>query len=252
MPISKNSIKYVQSLRQKKFRQKYNNFVIEGDKIAIEVLQSSLPIKVVYALKDWLEEHKSLLNVLNCPVEEVSSIELKKISDLKTPNKVLLIAEMPSPEMEPSMVQNDLSLFLDGIQDPGNMGTILRIADWFGIAHVFCANGCVDVYNSKVVQSSMGAFLRVKAIPSSYEAIKADFPTLPSYATTLHGANVFTNELTSNGLIMIGNEGKGLSEALIHAANHRITIPSFSESGAESLNAGVATGIICAAFRGAK
>jgi len=150
------------------------------------------------------------------------------------------------------MVQNDLSLFLDGIQDPGNMGTILRIADWFGIAHVFCANGCVDVYNSKVVQSSMGAFLRVKAIPSSYEAIKADFPTLPSYATTLHGANVFTNELTSNGLIMIGNEGKGLSEALIHAANHRITIPSFSESGAESLNAGVATGIICAAFRGAK
>ncbi|MBL7793767.1 MAG: RNA methyltransferase, partial [Saprospiraceae bacterium] len=162
MAISKNTVKFVKSLHQKKFRQKYDIFVVEGDKMAREMLgQSAVAVEQVYAVEAWATTYAGLLRGRNdLDLVIVTERELSQISSLTTPNQVLVVAHKPDWEW-PSLLHFTRALYLDGIQDPGNMGTILRIADWFGIPFVFCSDTCVDVFNSKVIQASMGAFLRV-------------------------------------------------------------------------------------------
>ena len=249
MTISKSKLKYLKSLHLKKFRQKYNNFIVEGDKIARELLLSkAFEIEVILATDSWIETSKNELGSINAPLFKISLTDLKQISTLSTPNQVLIVAKQRPQELNFESVNQELSLYLDGIQDPGNLGTILRIADWFGIPYVFCSKDCVEVYNSKVLQSSMGAFLRVQCHYLSLEQL-IQATNLSVYGTILQGKNIYETQLTSKGIIVIGNEGKGIRKENIPLLDHQVTIPSYGQSGAESLNAAIATGIICSIFR---
>lgn len=247
MHLSKAKIKYIRSLQKKKFRQRYDKFIAEGSKIVDEILNHPLmEVEFIVGTTSWINTNHSLNE--NILVFEANSKELSEISTLSTPNEVLLVAS-PLPTIFPDgEISQDLSIFLDGIQDPGNLGTILRIADWFGIQHVFMGEGTVDVYNPKVIQSSMGAFLRVQCHSISGEALFEKFPDTRIMGADMNGNNIFTlSEVEKKGIIVIGNEGKGLSEWMRNKIEHWISIPS--QGGAESLNAAVAAGIICAVFR---
>ena len=245
--LSKNNIKYIRSLKLKKFRQKYNKFVVEGNKIALEMIQSgSVTIENIYALSSWVKTNEHLLKFHNDKLRLVSEKELQKISFLKTPNEVLIVAEAFDNQVDEATVLNGVSLFLDGIQDPGNMGTIIRTADWFGIESIFCSSNCVSLYNSKVLQSTMGAFLRVKTLHYTLPELLEQVGDLPVFGAAMNGENIFSINKPENGIIVIGNEGKGISTELNSSINKWIHIPSGNSTGAESLNAAVATGIICA------
>ncbi len=247
--LSQNKIKYLTSLQSKKFRQKYNIFVAEGEKICLEILkEKKIEVESIFAIKSWCEKHAYLLQHYGAKVEEISESELKKISSLTTPNQVLITARPQDFALDKNLIFNDLVLYLDGIQDPGNMGTILRNADWFGIPYVFCSDTCVDIYNSKVIQSSMGAFLRVKSKEISLPTLLDGAKNIPIYGALLEGENIFQSKLEQKGIIVIGSEGKGISDANLPLISHKIKIPDYG-NGAESLNAAVASGIICALFR---
>ncbi len=250
MPLSKNKEKYIRSLSEKKYRQVYNNFIAEGTKLAYEMLNASnIVIEAIFAQKGWILTNKDLLISHEALVEEVTQKELKQISQLTTPNQVLIIAKQPKVNLDANVVAKDWSLYLDRIQDPGNMGTILRIANWFGIQHIFCSLDSVEVYNFKVIQASMGAFLRVKVIPIEFDALKQQFPNLPTYAAMLKGRSVFQPMLSTSGLVAMGNESQGLSPSILAQVDHPITIPAYGTHDMESLNVAVSTGIICAALR---
>lgn len=245
--LSLNKIKYVQSLHSKKNRQKYDIFVAEGEKIAEEILNNpNIEVENIFGTSKWIEKNDFLLKKFDNLLIEVSEQELKKISLLTTPNQVLILAKTPQFEVVKSIIHKDLVLYLDGIQDPGNMGTILRIADWFGIKYVFCSDTCVEVYNPKVIQATMGAFLRVHTKEINIDEILDD--TIPVYGALLEGNDIFKEKLEKKGIIIIGNEGRGISPHLQSKITNPIFIPAYGQ-GAESLNAGVATGIICALFR---
>ena len=262
MALSKQKIKYIQSLKIKKQRQKYGNFIVEGDKMALELLANSrFFIENIIALETWIEEHKLLLKPHLNKILTATENDIKQISNLSTPNKVFIIAQYPildisvgipmgkdSMEQQSSdLMANNFTLFLDGIQDPGNMGTILRIADWFSIPYVFCSETCVDVWNPKVIQASMGAFLRVHTQEIAFEQLKNKFPKLPVFAAILRGGNIFEKTYPKHGIIVIGNEGSGVSDFILNQTNFKISIPG--GGGAESLNAAVATGIVCAVLK---
>ena len=247
MALSKANIKHIQSLQQKKFRQRNQSFVIEGTKIAKEVLlQKSTAVKAIYATQIWVDSHRDLLAKYTAILTVVSSAELKKISNLKTPQHILIELGMTTAKLDAKNLPNTLCLALENIQDPGNMGTIIRIADWFGIRHIFCSIGCVDIYNPKVLQATMGSFLRAEI---HYTDLKVLFEAqdLPIYGAVLGGKNVLKTKLQTEGFLLIGNEGRGISEELQSYITEGITIPSYGN--AESLNAAVATGILCAMFR---
>lgn len=236
--LSKKEIKYIQSLGSKKNRDEFGVFLAEGPKIVAELLQL-VPghIEKVWALKEWITENKGILKSL--PVEEVASFELQKISQLQTPNQVVcVVKQQPVPEPDAA---NNFCLYLDAVQDPGNFGTIMRIADWFGIAQLICSPGCADVYNPKVVQSTMASIARVKVY---YDVDKSWLTKqqVPVYAAVLNGKNVYEHPKVQEGILIIGNESKGIDAALQQLATHKITIPK--KGAAESLNAAVATGII--------
>ena len=247
--LSRNTIKYIQSLQQKKFRQKYRKFIVEGEKMASEIVQSpSLVIDGIYALPDWIEDNKTLLKPITSITHAINAKELERISKLKTPNKVLCICSIPVYKIDSSLINKNLTIYLDGIQDPGNMGSILRIADWFGIPYVFCSASCEELYNPKVIQSSMGAFLRVRSFIKELAELKRESPNLPIFATVLGGTNIYSLSPKKKGILVIGNEGNGISATALALADHQVTIPKAKEGGAESLNAAVATGILCSAF----
>lgn len=250
MALSKSTIQYIKSLQLRKFRQKYNNFIAEGDKIVSEIIhQAPELVEQIYALPEWMDAQAASIRALPNQVQAVSAIELKKISGLVTPNQVLAIVRQPALRLESDTFATELSLYLDAIQDPGNMGTILRIADWFGIRYVICSPNCVEVFSPKVVQASMGAFLRVKALEMNLLDIKNQFPDLPVYGAVLNGEHLFKASRSKNGILVIGNESRGISTEVEALLTHRISIPSAPGGGAESLNAAVATGIIVAVFK---
>jgi TrmH family RNA methyltransferase len=234
--LTKNEIKYIQSLYHKKQRDEDQLFIAEGPKLAKEILTSSYFIKQVYATAAWINKNKST----PVPVIEVSDVELSRISNLQTPNEVVVVARQMVPEYE-LVLPGKFTLVLDGIQDPGNMGTIIRIADWFGIQQIVCSSDSVEIYNPKVVQSTMGSILRVKCWYKDLAEWTSEID-LPVYGALLDGLDVFTIGRVSEGLLVIGNESKGIREPLLSRITHRITIPN--NGGAESLNAAVATGII--------
>ena len=247
MAISTNKIKFIKSLHQKKFRQKYNNFIVEGDKIAKELLKSgSFSIIGIYATELWLETNKDLLKLHPQNIFKVSLTELGRISALRTPNQVLIVAEIPTSVFPDS--HTDFGLYLDDIQDPGNMGTILRIADWYGIKTIFISAETVELFNPKVIQASMGAFLRTKVIRTSLKELTASFPNKKIYGAFMEGENIFTTQKVKDSLLVIGNEGKGIHSDNRPFIDQPITIPSGKNGQAESLNAGIATGIICTEF----
>jgi TrmH family RNA methyltransferase len=246
--ISKNTIKYLRSLHLKKFRQKYNKFIVEGDKICREFLQQSrFKLDTLYATEDWLETNENLINVYPEQCFDVSDRELKQISALKTPNQAVIVADIDDESIDFTKVKEGWALYLDGLQDPGNMGTILRIANWFGIDYVFKSVDTVEIYNPKVLQASMGAFLRVHVETLDLEDLKAQMgEEFPIVGTVLNGENIYDYQGPKNGIIVIGNEGKGIAENNMEYLTHHLTIPSATQTGMESLNAGVATGIVCA------
>jgi TrmH family RNA methyltransferase len=248
MLLSKNKTKHLLALQQKKYRQKQKSFVVEGEKIAQEVLtQQKYKIRGIYATTDWIDSYQPILNPYRSIITTVTSNELKKISSLKTPNKVLLELDYALTEIPTSLENSSLQLVLENIQDPGNLGTIIRIADWFGIQNIFCSIGCVDIYNPKVIQATMGGFLRINTFYTKIEDLLEQYPHLPVYGAVLNGQNIFESQLKKEGFLLIGNEGRGLSDNILSKISHPITIPKYGK--AESLNAAVATGILCALFQ---
>lgn len=245
--LSKSIEKYVNSLKQKKYRYEEGRFIAEGEKLAEDLLRSHLRADKIIATTDWLETHQPLWDDKKSTVIEVSAIEMKKISGLVQPSSVMLILEMDATAIDEEKVKTGLNLVLEGVQDPGNMGTIIRIADWFGIASIFCSEDCVDVYNPKVVQASMGSVGRVPAMELPLNELFVSYPSLPAYAMQLEGESIFESNLKPDAFIVIGNEARGISASLTPYIHKRLTIPKFGQ--AESLNAAVAAGITCAIFR---
>lgn len=248
--LSKNKIKYITALQKKKFRSELQCFLAEGDKIVREL--AAFPqweVECILALPDWLDQYQPIFAGRKVEFIPITPDELTKISTLQTPNQVLAIVKM-QPEFEwQSHFSSDLALYLDGIQDPGNLGTILRIADWFGILQVYLSPDCVELYNPKVIQATMGSFLRIKVTQVELPALKSAIPGLTTYGALLSGENVFQVSAQHPALLIIGNEGKGIRDEYIPLIDRAISIPRHADGGAESLNAAVATGIICGVMR---
>ena len=251
--ISKNQLKYIRQLEQKKYRRREGCFVAEGTKVVGDLLQRYRP-EAVFATADWQAP-------AGITPQLVTDDELRRISFLQHPQQVLALFPLPpinytlgsaaSLREELSTLNLKLTLALDGVQDPGNLGTIIRIADWFGISTIICSEDTVDAWNPKVVQATMGSIARVNIIyinlPEFLDSLPADFPV---YGTFLDGDNIYTQELTHEGLIIMGNEGNGISDAVRAKVNRRLLIPDFHQGEtADSLNVAIATAITCSEFR---
>ena len=250
--LSKNKIKFINSLKLKKFRDINSLFVAEGTKLVDELINSNLPIHLLISTTDWKANFPFAGNVKEHI--ECNKSEIKKISQLKTAADVIAIAEYPKYSFSLSEIVSQLTLVLDGIQDPGNLGTIVRLADWFGIKNIICSNSTVDLYNPKVVQATMGALLRVKV----HYFDLADFfkevglsKDISVYGTYMQGENIYQSELPEKALIVMGNEGNGISSEVEPFITKRIAIPNFAkgQEESESLNVAVATGIILSEFK---
>jgi len=238
--ITKNQVKYIQSLGQKKSRDIENRFIAEGPKLVNELLTAeNCKIIQLFALKEWIDENPNASN--HTEVIELSDAELEKISQLTTPNRVLAVIEKIQWKNDPE-IKGNISIVLDTIQDPGNMGTIIRLADWFGIKNIFCSAECADVYSPKVVQASMGSISRVRVEYTDVLSWLIENNDLRIYAAVLDGRDITKMEKINEGIIVIGNESKGINTEMLKLANIQITIPG--KGKAESLNAAVATGII--------
>ena len=235
--LSKKEVKDIQSLRHKKFRDEANFFVAEGPKIVSELLKTA-PQNVIkiYALEEWMNSNHHLL--LDAEHQTISSGDLEKISQLQTPNEVVAVLHQFNSVVPED---NGVSLYLDAIQDPGNLGTIIRIADWFGIANVVCSEGCADLYNSKVVQSTMASIARVNVhYDKDFSWLKLQ--TRAKLAAMVDGDLFYEASLPENGVVIIGNESKGIQPSILELDVQKISIPRRGQ--AESLNAAVASGII--------
>jgi len=237
--ISANKKKYVNSLKQKKFRTQYNSFVVEGVKMVEELLLSDYEIDSIYATSNWILDNSSVV------CEEVSEKELSQISSLTAPNEVLAIVKQKDHQLID--LNSNLTIALDIIQDPGNLGTIIRTADWFGVRNIVCNEDSVDVYNSKVMQSTMGSFFRINIVYTNLHQFLIKNDDLTVYGALLEGDDIYSKELKSKGsVLLMGNESKGISTELIPFITDRISIPK--QGGAESLNVATATAILCSEF----
>jgi RNA methyltransferase, TrmH family len=246
--LSKNQIKFINSLKINKFRKAQGAFIVEGRKNVEELLASTLITKQIFASADWINNMaRSLSNVIECNI--CTDEELKKISDFITPDQVLAIAEIPVPIPEIDFTKN--ILVLDGIRDPGNMGTIIRTADWFGFDQIICSQDSVDIFNPKVIQATMGSFTRVNVIYTQLVDFLMNKPAgIPVYGAVLGGIELGNNTFNRAGMLIIGSESHGIRENILPLISHPVTIPDFNlnsvnERKAESLNASVATAILC-------
>lgn len=238
--ISINQKKLVNSLKQKKFRTERGLFVVEGVKLVQELLMSSYEVIEVYATTVWIENNQQI----EC--SEISEKELKSISSLKTPNEVLAVVKQKKPNLID--FSSLLNIALDKIQDPGNFGTIIRTADWFGVQNIVCSVDSVDVYNPKVLQATMGSFFRMNIIYMDLSQFLTENSSLKVYGALLDGENVYQKELISKGsVLLMGNESKGISAELRPFISEKILIPNFGR--AESLNVATATAILCSEFK---
>lgn len=235
--ISKTAVKYIKSLQDKKQRQKYDQFVVEGEKSIKELLKSQYEVVKLYANEVWIAKNELFIKDLN--VQMISDSELKQISFHQTPQQVLAIVKQIVPQIDFKI--NELILALDEIQDPGNLGTIIRIADWYGINKIICSKGCTDIYNPKCINSTMGSFTRVSVLYADILDV-VNSHHLNLIVSTFDGENIHHFDAIKSGVIVIGNEGHGISKTIIESASYKITIPKIGE--AESLNAAVSTAII--------
>ncbi len=235
----KSKVKYIQSLSQKKQRDQDGVFLAEGPKIINELLSApGIELLELYAVKDWLETRKGIDHSKTTEIDEGT---LEKISLLTTPNQVIGIFRKPSAITEP-VLKDKITLMADNIQDPGNMGSIIRCADWFGVLQVICSYDCADVFSPKAVQSTMGSVARVNTIYADLPTVIEKNPDIVTYAATLGGMSLYKTAPIKEGIILIGNESKGISKNLLALCRQQITIPK--TGAAESLNAAVAAGII--------
>ena len=231
--LSKNKIKYIRSLELKKKRKEEQVFVAEGHKLVGDLL-GHFPCKLLIATSNWLKmNHSATAN----EIIEVTQEELSRASLQKTPQEVLAVFVQPSYDLNPEVIKSSLCLALDDVQDPGNLGTIIRLADWFGIEHIFCSAGTADVYNPKTVQATMGALARVKVHYCSLPQLIESLADIPVYGTF--------------GLIVMGNEGKGVSPEVEKLINKKLYIPNYPQERetSESLNVAIATAVVCSEFR---
>ena len=250
--ISKNQIKYIRQLELKKFRKRENCFVAEGPKVVGDLMQQYQP-KAIFATEEWWKEERGKGKEICDSAVLVTEDELRRISFLQHPQQVLALFLLPQDTSLSSFhfPLSSLSIALDGIQDPGNLGTIIRIADWFGIDTIYCSEDTADAYNPKVVQATMGSLAHVHIIYCNlielFDSLPKDFPI---YGTLLDGDDIYQQPLSQEGIIVMGNEGNGISEAVRQRVTHRLLIPNFHQGpSAESLNVAIATAITCSEFR---
>lgn len=247
--LSKNLIKLVRSLDVKKFRKETNLFVAEGEKLVNDLIVSNVECYKIIAT----EKHADALkNKRDIEIITVSDDELKKVSFLKSPQGIVGLFKQKNNTPDINTPKKKLCLALDDVQDPGNLGTIIRIADWFGIEDIYCSIGTVDVYNPKTVQATMGAIARVNIyyvnLPQFLSSLEK---SIPIYGTFLNGKNMYEHKLSRNGVIVMGNEGNGIGSECEKFIDERILIPSFpaGRTTSESLNVSTATAIVCGEFR---
>ncbi|MBO7581982.1 MAG: RNA methyltransferase [Bacteroidaceae bacterium] len=248
--ISKNRIKYVRSLEMKKYRKAEGVFVAEGHKLVGDLLGAFQPVYVA-ATQEWMDGHAHELKGVEMDI--VTDEELRRVSLMETPQQVLAVFRQRIDEVDVNrVVGKQLCLALDDVQNPGNVGTIIRLADWFGIEHIFCSRGCADLYNPKTVQATMGAMARVQVhevdLPQMLSLLPDDVPV---YGTFLDGENLYGKSLENRGIIVMGNEGKGVSADVEAHVTERLYIPNYpaGRETSESLNVAIATAIVCAEFR---
>jgi RNA methyltransferase, TrmH family len=247
--ISRNRLKYIASLHQKKQRDEEGLFLVEGEKLVHELVGSGWKTDAVYALPEVADVYRKSDSKLL--VEEVSEQELEKMSSLKTPNKTLAVVYIPEPVKPDFPLENRLILALDEVRDPGNLGTILRLADWFGIGQVLCSNGTVELYNPRTVQATMGSIFRVKVCYGSLEEMlqQGKQKGYRVNAAVLDGENIYRVSTFKREILLLGNESRGIAASLLAIADRKISIPAHPRwSGAESLNVSMATAILCAEF----
>ncbi|RRD00854.1 TrmH family RNA methyltransferase [Prevotella sp. OH937_COT-195] len=248
--LSKNLIKYIHSLELKKFRKREKVFVAEGPKVVGDLLKVVQPKKLI-ATKEWFKKNGDS----DHEVEIVTNDELAKLSFLQHPQNVLAVFPIPRIKEKNDyshLLKGKLTLALDSVQDPGNLGTIIRIADWFGIDTILCSNETADVYNPKVVQATMGSIARVQVIyVDLVTALTSVKDNIPIYGTFLNGDSIYDSNLSNEGIIVMGNEGNGISKKIVDLITNRILIPSYPKERetADSLNVAIATAITCAEFR---
>lgn len=236
--LTNNDSKLINSLVKKKFRQKYNKFIVEGVKIIDELLRNGYGIEKIYTT-ELFSTDSDVDQIL------ISENELKKISQLVQPNTALALCEMPQQK---ELNLNGLVIALDDIRDPGNLGTIIRLADWFGVEQIICSHETVDMYNPKVIQSTMASFTRVQV---NYVDLKEVFSNYknPVLGTFMDGENVYKSELPKDAILLMGNEANGISQELIPFISDKITIPRFGKlQQTESLNVAMATGILLSEY----
>ncbi len=248
--LTNNKIKLIKSLDRKVNRTQNGVFIVEGEKMVDELLNSSFIVDEIFCLTDYAEPRQAILSKHNVSV--IDTGQLNKISHLKTPNKTLALVKTANQNFDAAILKNQLCIALDNIQDPGNLGTIIRTASWFGISSILCSQNTVDVYNPKVVQSTMGALFNVNVfyVDLYNQLNKLKTLGLPVYATSLTGNNVYNCNLTANGIIVMGNESGGVNSGIQNIVNQNLFIPKYSNAqNTESLNVSMATALICAEFR---
>ena len=240
--LSKSQIGFIKSLHQKKYRKEHGIFIIEGIKSIVEFIPSAYQIHSIY----FLPQYQSLLPKLpsNIKLFEVNNAELEKISTLQAPQGILALVHTPETKVfDKQLLRNNFSLVLDGIQDPGNLGTIIRTADWFGIKQVICSVNTVEVYNPKTVQATMGSLCRVNVTYQDLPALLKDID-IPVFGAMLDGNSLYETNWGTQGLVILGNEGQGVSPEIINLIDRPVTIPRVGL--AESLNVAVSAAILCA------
>jgi TrmH family RNA methyltransferase len=245
--ISKATIKKIHALDMRKFRRNERLFVAEGPKLVDELCATMKPVYIA-ALPEWISENAKIVSGTEYDI--VTPDELQRASLQKNPQQVIALFPIPEHRFCTEQLKNELVLMLDGVQDPGNLGTIARIADWFGIRNILCSTETADIYNPKAVQATMGALARVKFHYTDLLQLLSQYDG-PVYGTFLDGENIYGQELSENGIIVMGNEGKGISQGVGEMINRRLYIPNYpiGTQTTESLNVAIATSIVCAEFR---
>jgi RNA methyltransferase, TrmH family len=250
--VSKNKARFVISLQKKKVRDEEGLFVIEGDKLVREFLSARYPVKTLIAKKEFISSLSTLLKEGIEEIEDSSYEELKQISTLKTPHNALAVVPIPVRKLNAEDLFKNLCAALDFVQDPGNLGTIIRAAAWFGIGNIVCSGDCVDVYNPKVVQATMGALLHVNVFYADLKVLAglANENRIPVFGTVLDGQSIYSQKLEPRGIILLGNESRGISGELLPFVTNKIMIPGAGRAlpGIDSLNVGMAASVVFSEF----
>jgi TrmH family RNA methyltransferase len=246
--LSKNTLKFIKSLQQKKFRKQEQLFFVEGGKNVTELLQSDYEVSQVLCTQQFLNSQAKLLNSVKAEVFEVSQAILESIGSFQTNDSALAVAKS-KPNLSFELGSNEWAIALDDVKDPGNLGTIIRIADWYGIQKIFLSEESAEFYNPKVLNASMGSFTRIQVFYTDLNAYLANSEHAV-YGAFLDGDSIYQTEFGNGGIVLMGNESNGITKAIAHLVTHKITIPRFGE--AESLNVAVATAVICDNIRRTK